>query len=116
MTDHTTFHYGHAELASHHPMLLPTLERVVTQRVPKGGRLFDCGCGNGSVAAHLTSLGYRVTGIDPSTEGIAMGKTQHPECDLRSGSVYDDLSPYGTFPLVYSLEVIEHLYYPRKLA
>jgi 2-polyprenyl-6-hydroxyphenyl methylase/3-demethylubiquinone-9 3-methyltransferase len=33
------------------------------------------------------------------------------------GSAYDDLSnQYGQFPLVLSLEVVEHLYFPRKFA
>lgn len=116
MTEHTTFHYGHSGLRDAHKVLLPTLQSIISERVPKCGRLFDCGCGNGSAAAHLARQGYQVTGVDPSEEGIAFANREHPECDLHCGSAYDDLRVYGRFPLVYSLEVVEHLYYPRRLA
>ena len=36
---------------------------------------------------------------------------------LELGSAYDDLAArYGRFPAVISLEVVEHLYFPRKFA
>ena len=34
-------------------------------------RLFEVGCGYGSVASAITSRGWAVTGIDPSEQGIA---------------------------------------------
>ena len=37
--------------------------------------------------------------------------------NLALGSAYDDLrSVYGQFPLVISLEVVEHCFWPRKFA
>ena len=36
---------------------------------------------------------------------------------MESGSCYDDLkAKYGCFPVILSLEVVEHVYYPRKFA
>jgi len=36
---------------------------------------------------------------------------------LYEGSAYDDLAvKYGQFPVVLSLEVVEHVYFPRKYA
>ena len=61
--------------------------------------------------------GYEVTGIDPSEEGIAIAQEAFPELDLHRGSAYDDLAArFGQFPAVVSLEVVEHVYYPRKYA
>lgn len=40
-----------------------------------------------------------------------------PEAKLEVGSCYDDLaSTYGQFPYVVSLEVVEHVFLPRKYA
>jgi len=58
-----------------------------------------------------------VTGIDPSTEGIAQAQTRYPHLTLHEGSAYEDLAErYGRFPVVTSLEVVEHLYAPRRYA
>lgn len=79
--------------------------------------MFDLGCGNGSVANELAKLGWDVTGVDPSTEGIARAKEQYPHLNLHEGSAYEDLAAlYGQFPVVTSLEVVEHVYDPRRYA
>jgi 2-polyprenyl-6-hydroxyphenyl methylase/3-demethylubiquinone-9 3-methyltransferase len=79
--------------------------------------VFDLGCGNGAFTAELAGRGYDVTGVDPSEDGITQARNAHPELDVHVGSAYDDLrSEYGTFDAVVSLEVVEHVYYPRKHA
>jgi 2-polyprenyl-6-hydroxyphenyl methylase/3-demethylubiquinone-9 3-methyltransferase len=79
--------------------------------------VFELGCGNGSVANVLAQQGWDVTGVDPSTEGIAQANAQYPHLKLYKGSAYDDLAGcYGQFPVVTSLEVVEHVYAPRKYA
>ncbi|MBV7258515.1 class I SAM-dependent methyltransferase [Erythrobacter crassostreae] len=80
-------------------------------------RLFELGCGNGSIAATFAARGWQVFGVDPSEQGIKQAVATHPELNLKQGSAYDDLaSEYGQFPVVTSLEVIEHVYAPRKYA
>jgi 2-polyprenyl-3-methyl-5-hydroxy-6-metoxy-1,4-benzoquinol methylase len=80
-------------------------------------RAFDLGCGNGATAHMLSSLGFVVTGVDPSQSGIELARKAYPTCRFEIGSAYDDLAVgYGTFPLVVSLEVIEHCYDPRRFA
>ena len=110
--------YATSELGHHHAYILPAVEDALrTHGVPPGSRVFDLGCGNGSASARLASLGYEVSGADPSEEGIAQAKEAYPDLDLRLGSAYDDLaSEFGTFPALISLEVVEHLYFPRKYA
>lgn len=79
--------------------------------------IFEIGCGNGSTADLLTKKGYKVTGIDPSSKGIEVANKFHPDINLNVGDSYDDLTArYGKYPIVISLEVIEHCLYPRKYA
>lgn len=99
------------------PALTSEMETFFADRPGVARRVFDLGCGNGSVAALLAARGYDVTGIDPSHEGIAQARASNPQMKLHAGSAYDDLrSRYGQFALVYSLEVVEHVYAPRHYA
>ena len=110
------------EDASHHKAhgyILPAVERLLSESAleVEERRLFDLGCGNGSTAARLTSCGWSVVGVDPSRQGIERGKAAYPELQLFFGSAYEDLSSeYGQFPVVISLEVVEHVYAPRDYA
>ena len=84
---------------------------------PGTKRVFDLGCGNGATAATLATAGYEMTGVDPSVEGIRIARAHHPKLKLELGSAYDDLArTYGRFPAVISLEVVEHVYFPRTYA
>ena len=112
------YEWKSAELTTSHDYLLPAVLQELTAILPQsGGRVFDLGCGNGSVGNALAQRGYEVTGIDPSAEGIAQANKQFPHLRLLQGSAYDDLTAiYGTFPAVISLEVVEHVYSPRQYA
>jgi 2-polyprenyl-6-hydroxyphenyl methylase/3-demethylubiquinone-9 3-methyltransferase len=80
-------------------------------------RVFDLGCGNGAVAAALTRHGYEVVGVDPSQSGIEVARKAHPHLSVYVGSAYDDLAGmHGRFPALVSLEVVEHVFFPRKYA
>jgi 2-polyprenyl-6-hydroxyphenyl methylase/3-demethylubiquinone-9 3-methyltransferase len=113
------YRYADTELNCSHDYLLPAVfRRLDGLNLPAGQRrLFELGCGNGSVAHTLTRRGWDVTGVDPSSEGIAQANRAHPELPLHPGSAYDDLAAqYGQFPVVLSLEVVEHVYFPRQYA
>lgn len=58
----------------------------------------------------LAGEGYDVTGVDPSTSGIAIARRfEAPNLRFAVGSTADDLAErYGTYNAVVSLEVIEH--------
>ena len=91
------------------------LESIAAKR--ERAKIFELGCGNGSVANELAAAGYDVTGVDPSAEGLAHANRRYPTLKLAQGSAYDDLAGrYGRFPAVVSLEVVEHLYFPKKYA
>ena len=112
--------YFHAERSHAHGYLLPAV-RTELEDIRKGlgnePKLFDLGCGNGSVGAQLATEGWSVTGVDPSTLGIAQARKAYPHLRFEEGSAYDDLAArFGQFPMVISLEVVEHVYAPRDYA
>jgi 2-polyprenyl-3-methyl-5-hydroxy-6-metoxy-1,4-benzoquinol methylase len=122
ISDIDGYKYAHEACSHSHAYLMPTVLRELSAtfaNMPQGTsrRVFDLGCGNGSVGVRLSAEGYEVTGVDPSAEGIAQAHRAHPELKLATGSAYDDLSAqYGQFPAVISLEVVEHVYDPRHYA
>ena len=111
--------YTDAASSSSHTYLIPAirkeLDRLARQNPDR--RLFDLGCGNGSVAASLSCDGWAVTGVDPSADGIRQGRTAYPNLRLEQASAYDNLlDTFGQVPVVISLEVVEHVYAPRDYA
>jgi 2-polyprenyl-3-methyl-5-hydroxy-6-metoxy-1,4-benzoquinol methylase len=112
--------WNSAALSCAHDYLLPTvLAEMARLRAgaAAGACVFELGCGNGSVANVLAQQGWSVIGVDPSTEGIAQANARFPALKLEEGSAYDDLTArFGRFPIVTSLEVVEHVYAPRHYA
>lgn len=117
--DISGYRWRNARTNCSHEYLLPAVFDIIDGMNLKGNnrRIFELGCGNGSVAAILNGKDYDITGVDTSAEGIQQAKAVYPHLKLAQGSAYDDLSAkYGQFPIVLSLEVVEHLYFPRKYA
>jgi 2-polyprenyl-6-hydroxyphenyl methylase/3-demethylubiquinone-9 3-methyltransferase len=58
----------------------------------------------------LEGHGYSVVGVDPSTSGIDIARRhESPSLHFEAASTTDDLGArFGQFPVVVSLEVIEH--------
>ncbi len=118
-TEISGYGYKTAEPGHHHDYLLPTVFKTLEALDFSADqqRLFELGCGNGSVADALTRRGWDVTDVDPSVEGIVQARKAYPDLKCAEGSAYDDLvSRYGQFPVVLSLEVVEHVYAPRHYA
>ncbi len=83
-------------------------ERV--RRPLEGKTALDVGCGAGLLAEPLARLGAKVTGVDASSELIAVAR-EHAEAmgldvDYRAADV---LEIEGAFDLVTCMEVIEHV-------
>lgn len=56
--------------------------------VPRGGPVLDLGCGTGDpIAAYISGMGYRVTGLDRSEAMLTRARTRYPEGDWRSGDM-----------------------------
>jgi 2-polyprenyl-3-methyl-5-hydroxy-6-metoxy-1,4-benzoquinol methylase len=100
-----------------HACVWPVIKRLVAEQDWTQKRAFDLGCGSGATGNMLSTLGFDVTGVDPSEQGIKLANEAFPHLRTYLGSAYHDLArEYGTFPLVVSLEVIEHCIEPRRLA
>ena len=111
--------YGSVEAEHTHAYLwLPTLKLLKSElHGPQPARVFDLGCGSGAFASTLAAQGFAVTGVDPSTTGIAAARKAFPGLKLEEGSTQEDLAPrFGKSQAVTSLEVVEHVYAPRELA
>lgn len=77
--------------------------------------MFELGCGNGSFAKRLNDYGYAVTAVDTSIDGIKLARCSFPGIPFHNGSAYDDLvGKFGKYNAVVSLEVVEHIFEPRK--
>lgn len=110
------YKWVNGEHCDSHDYLLPILLNEL-QLLGYTSTAFDLGCGNGSIAIAVKSKGWLVSGIDPSEDGIRYAKESDPAIDLHVGSAYEDLpAKFGKFPVVYSLEVVEHIYSPRTYA
>jgi 2-polyprenyl-6-hydroxyphenyl methylase/3-demethylubiquinone-9 3-methyltransferase len=93
------------------------VRRILADGIAKGRarRIFDLGCGDGAIARLLAADGFEVAGVDPSPEGVADARAGG--LDLQVGSAYDDLAAeFGRWPFVLCLEVVEHVYFPHRLA
>lgn len=119
VVDISGYVYEDSELNESHQYLLPSVLNILASLSipPSRRRLFEIGCGNGAVAAVLAKEGYELTGVEVSAQGLEEARRRYPHLSLQPGSAYDRLAEiYGQFPIVVSLEVVEHLYAPRVFA
>lgn len=101
-----------------HEYLAPAVESVLRRVVASDLRVLDIGCGNGSMARRLASRGYLVTAFDVAEDGLEQARSIPSPVTWAVGSIYDDDlgERLGTdFSSAISLEVVEHLYFPRRL-
>ncbi len=119
-TTNYEYSYQNSNSEHHHAYLLTPLLKLLSQPTPSNCaklRVLDLGCGNGSFSQLIAQQGYEVVGVDDSESGIQFARHSYPNCHFLQASVYD--LPYGelenSFDVVISLEVIEHLLYPKEL-
>ena len=83
-----------------------------------GRRALDVGCGAGLLAEPLARLGASVIGVDAAGENVAVAARhaagQGLAIDYRHGDIGEPgfAAELGTFDLVTSMEVIEHVDHP----
>lgn len=103
--------YASAEPSWPNRYIWPVLLEILGEYPSTRKDVFEIGSGNGATANMLAQRGYRVIGIDPAIEGVEIARRNFPNATFHLGTAYDDLAgKYGTFPIVISLEVIEHCY------
>jgi 2-polyprenyl-3-methyl-5-hydroxy-6-metoxy-1,4-benzoquinol methylase len=92
----------------------PVLGRL--DALPVGAGILDLGCGNGRFAGELEDRGFAPFGVDLEESGVRLAREIRPSIPFEVHSAYDDLrEPFGRgFDAIVALEVIEHLYDPRR--
>ncbi len=80
-------------------------------------QICDVGCGNGSLSNFIAQQGYAVTGMEESPSGVEIAQQHFPDCQFIQGSIYSPPQSIldHSFDVVISIEVIEHLFYPKEL-
>lgn len=81
---------------------------------PTNTKILDVGCGYGRFSYFLASLGYDVCGIDISKEAVGFAESEkiHKNCSFK---VVKDISKLkGTYDIIISTEVLEHVEDPCK--
>jgi 2-polyprenyl-3-methyl-5-hydroxy-6-metoxy-1,4-benzoquinol methylase len=107
--------YTASGLRACHSYLVPSLMKHCAD-AGVGTRVLDVGCGNGAVAGEFVKRGCTVVGIDMAEPGIRIAREASPAARFEilpaDQDVLTNLNE-APFDIVYSLEVVEHLYDPR---
>jgi ubiquinone/menaquinone biosynthesis C-methylase UbiE len=73
----------------------------LVERLPRGARVLDVGCGTGTpTARRLTSAGHAVTGIDISEEMLRLARRNVPDAEFRLLDIMDMDRSLGDFSAV----------------
>lgn len=117
------YSYQNNNIGHHHAYLMKPLMRMINETFISQSKkqqklsILDIGCGNGSFTNFIAQQGYQTVGIEESESGIKLARQNFPDCKFIQGSIYN--LPYTElkykFDIVISLEVIEHLFYPKEL-
>jgi 2-polyprenyl-3-methyl-5-hydroxy-6-metoxy-1,4-benzoquinol methylase len=114
------YSYQDSNLTNAHSFLMAPLLSMLPSPTNSQGqklRVLDLGCGNGSLSHAIAERGYQVVGIEESEQGVSIARNNFPNCHFIQASIYD--LPYAelhnSFDVVISIEVIEHLLYPKEL-
>ena len=66
-------------------------ETLIKAQNPYAREICDCGCGTGSIAVRLAERGYKVTGVDLSTEMLARAGDKARRAGVRIPFVRQDM-------------------------
>jgi SAM-dependent methyltransferase len=79
--------------------------------------LLEIGAGQGTMGAAFVQRGIDYVGIEPIESELREARRRYPAVRIIQASCYDDPEELRVrkFDLVYSNDIIEHLYEPRKL-
>ena len=97
------------------PWRLPYFERVIGQLQldPRRACALDVGCGGGLLAEELATMGFAVTGVDPSTQSIQIARTHAAQnnlsIDYQIGTGDDLRFENGSFDVAFCCDVLEHV-------
>lgn len=95
------FRYGRQFILEDLKMILDTL--------PKGAKILDIGSGTGHLTHWISSMGFEISGIEPSREMIGFARKNFPELTFKEGISSKLPFEDGSFDLVVAFEVLRYL-------
>lgn len=112
------FGWNDAEAPFYHRYLIPAVEAFLPPP-SNAGEILDIGCGNGYFVNSLIDRGYAASGVDVAPDGIEIANRKHPGRFFVCAAGEEPLpGALGSARIktVVSMEVVEHLYSPRRFA
>jgi 2-polyprenyl-6-hydroxyphenyl methylase/3-demethylubiquinone-9 3-methyltransferase len=97
------------------PWRVPYFKRILgkLQIDPLSSRALDVGCGGGLLTEELASMGFTVTGIDPSARSLEIARAHAAQLslpiDYRQGYGHDIPFENESFEVVFCCDVLEHV-------
>jgi len=98
-------HWGDSFL----PVIMPVLENMVLRRLPRRARILDLCCGTGQLAAKLSALGYRVTGLDGSEKMLFYARQNAPGVKFISADARDFRLPEKYDAVISAFDSLNHI-------
>jgi SAM-dependent methyltransferase len=77
------------------------------QKIKRGGKLLDIGCGTGVFFENFKNGNWRLYGVDPSSLGVELAQSKYG-AEVSCGTLRDTHYPSGTFDLV---TIMDAFYY-----
>lgn len=107
LTGNISCHYGNGIHTKHRHT---RYHDFFTQRLRKGEKVLDIGCGNGALSYDMAQAGAQVVGIDIDSNNISFGRLRfpHPNLEFIQGNALDIL-PEREFDTVVMSNVLEHI-------
>jgi SAM-dependent methyltransferase len=91
----------------------PRFRQELFDRLPRGARVLELGCGAGTSDTHLLAKRFRVTGVDISTEQLQRARANVHEAQFIQADMTDLELPAGSFEGVVGFYSFNHV--PRDL-
>ena len=120
VTSGIDYEYRGTDRAGSHEYLFPIVSNSL-KTLPAGARVLDLGCGNGTFISSFRGRGWDLYGADFSSSGVEIARKSFPEVSfVLADATRQPISPFftenaGSFDVIISTEVIEHVYDPRGL-
>ncbi|MBB6123972.1 SAM-dependent methyltransferase [Sphingobium subterraneum] len=86
----------------------------IAERLPKGGKVCDLGCGHAHHLKRFLDLGFEVTGVDPDAAAREFAALAGITVEAGTGEDVPDTLSEGSFDLVLMTHSLEHCRNPRK--
>lgn len=89
--------------------------RVLKELARSAKKIVDLGCGEGTRLSLILPKNTEGTGVDISATAVSLGKSRYPTIKFIQADLESIPLESGSFDLVYSAYVLEHLSTPEKV-